>query len=148
MTPDDDVARWATRLGLGGLIPFFATTLIVAMKPGPWTGMVVQAQMLYAVTILTFVGALHWGFAFRSETRKTASLIWSVVPSLYAWVVAMLPVQWSLLLLSLGLLTAWAVDRKLYPALQLPAWFMTLRTRLTIGACASLLITWELLDFV
>jgi hypothetical protein len=146
MSSTDEVARWAPRLGLGGLIPFIALSL-AAWGPWPdWSALAVRAQVLYGVTILTFVGALHWGFAFRAEPYRPSgmatSMIWSVVPSLYAWGVANLRPQWSLPLLALGLAVAWAVDRRLYPPLNLPHWFIRLRTWLTAGASACLLLTW------
>ncbi len=140
------VERWAYRLGLGGLIPFVGLTLLVWIMPNALGGLAPEAQVLYAASILTFVGAVHWGVALTSDSQSAAtvgpSMLWSVVPSLYCWLVALLPPVQALPLLAAGLLIAWLVDRAIYPRFGVPAWFMRLRTVLTGVAATSLVLTW------
>ena len=43
------------------------------------------AQLAYGAVILTFVGAVHWGYAMRDEEIRWGRMTWSVTPSLVAW---------------------------------------------------------------
>ena len=53
------------------------------------------ALLAYGAVILSFVGALHWGFAMAlgglSDRERTHRFVWSVVPSLLAWPAVLLP---------------------------------------------------------
>ena len=40
----------------------------------------------YAALIVSFLGGIHWGLAFRHTEPPLALLAWGVVPSLVAWV--------------------------------------------------------------
>lgn len=146
--------RTATLLGLGGLLPFAALALAAAWLDGDWALAAADAQVQYAASILSFIGALHWGVALAAPTMSSArtrlALVWSVMPSLYAWATVTLP-RWaagdsgaartSLTLLAAGLVLAWAVDQALYRGHPVPAWFRRLRAVLTAGATLALLAT-------
>jgi hypothetical protein len=152
---EDSIQRWAFRLGLGGLIPFIGLAALAWLAPDTLGGLVPEMQVMYAVVILTFIGAIHWGIGLASlqaaqpervgEQRIALSMVWSVLPSLYCWVVALLPPIQALPLLTAGLLIAWLVDRVLYARYSTPAWFMRLRTLLSFGAGTGLLATWAAL---
>ena len=47
------------------------------------------ALIAYGAVILSFVGALHWGFSMTAPQmparQRTIHYVWSVVPALLAW---------------------------------------------------------------
>ena len=55
--------RPALVLGFAGLIPFWFAAACVWLAPAPWNVHALQIQVLYAATILSFLGAVHWGLA-------------------------------------------------------------------------------------
>lgn len=146
--PADTLARWARLLGFGGLIPFAALALGAWLAPADWRAPLLAAQVQYAASILTFIGALHWGIALAApgpalQARDARlALVWSVIPSLYCWLAALQPTGRALGLLVAGLAVALAVDERLYGRYPVPGWFIGLRRLLTGGACLSLLASW------
>ena len=85
---DASIRRTANWLGYGGLIPFLVLTpasLFDAHHAWTWS----DALFAYGAVILSFIGALHWGFAMvlpgLDASRRVRTLIWSVVPALIAW---------------------------------------------------------------
>ena len=152
---DRVLRRWANLLGLGGLVPFFGLALVAVVADPDYARMAVLAQIQYAVTILSFIGALHWGIALAghgmSAARTRTALVWSVVPSLYAFFATIAPelvpepsigpAHATLLLLAIGFVCAWIVDQRIYRGHPVPAWFPRLRGLLTAGATLSVLLT-------
>lgn len=156
-------ARW---LGLTGLVPFFAPPLTIlalpALTPDPAAVaahgvLLVGVQLTYAAVIVSFLGAVHWGLVLadrggRGRSGATglaaapARLVWSVVPSLGAWL-TLLVFQVTLLgWLGLGLMAAlllacFVYDRWAIGQGWAPDWYLDLRKVLTAGALASLALT-------
>jgi hypothetical protein len=128
-------------LGYGGLIPFVG----LAIAGGNLRAVALtQAMLAYGAVILSFVGALHWGFAMAVpglDVRVRSRLfVWSVWPALLAWVCLLLPPLVASLGLIAGLLLHYGWDRRLPFLAQLPAWYLPLRLRLTAIACISLAV--------
>ena len=130
-------------LGYGGLIPFIGLALIslIPIFPRPF---VESAIFYYAATILSFVAALHWGFAMTikslSEKEQAHLYLWSVIPPLLAWIaLLMTPAICASILIS-GLIAHLWQDLRLnqLTEVNLPGWFMPLRIRLTTVAVACL----------
>ena len=142
MTPDDarlpPLVAW---LGYGGLLPFAALSVAIALHP-QGSGALQAALLQYAGLILSFVGALHWGLALRLPAGRLRNLLlaWSVVPCLIAWLALQLPAVAAALVLEYGYALHWAFDRKLARGAGAPAWYPALRPRLTAGAMAALLL--------
>ena len=138
--------EFASLLGLGGLVPFVGLALVMTSTDANLVNYAIRALILYAALILTFVGALHWGAMlavphFRLEPARLR-IFWSVMPQLYAWGIALLPAARALPLLAAGLVFSWLVDWYFYRAQGNLAWFIKLRTVLTIVATCSLLFAW------
>jgi len=139
----DPVRRAAAWLGYGGLIPFvvLAPASLLDHHHG-WTWS--DALYAYGAIILSFVGALHWGFAMSAqgldESRRVRSLIWSIVPALIAWPALLLAPAGATALLVLGFVAHYLQDRRLARSMAFPAWYMPLRLRLTTIACLSLIL--------
>ncbi|MEM7211757.1 MAG: DUF3429 domain-containing protein [Pseudomonadota bacterium] len=133
-------ARW---LGLAGVIPFIGLAALswLAQAPQP-NGLEWAAPLLtgYGVVILSFMGGCRWGLAAAGmgEGASTTMLAISVIPALYAWIVALLPNVYAQPLLALGLLALLAADLSLAKSGGAPAWWPSLRWPLSVGASASL----------
>jgi Protein of unknown function (DUF3429) len=97
-----------------------------------------HALLAYAASILSFLGAIHWGLVMRDQTPAHTLLVWGVVPSLIAWVALLLPASAGLWLVVLGLCVCLAVDQRVYPRYGLRAW---LKMRFLLTTVASLSCT-------
>lgn len=149
--------RWMEVLGYAGLIPFLGLGILsVVNRDTDLASMFGQWNLLYGATIVSFLGAVHWGIvltqasadqatylAGRSDAGHEAfSFVWGVTPSLIAWlIVAFAPADWSLWLMALTLWLVWIVDRKALAPLKAFDDYLRLRTHLTVGASIGLLVT-------
>lgn len=129
-------------LGYGGLLPFVAlaaATCFDSNHSSLWR----DALFAYGAVILSFVGALHWGFAMSQSdmttNQRTRSFVWSVVPSLLAWVALLMTPKYAVMLLVAGFLIHFWQDRRLVSLVNLPSWYLPLRLRLTFIASLSLI---------
>lgn len=129
-------------LGYGGLVPFVGLALLVGADPGRaavWG----RALVGYGAVILSFVGALHWGFAMTAAdiepAQRRRAFVWSVVPALLAWPATVVGTSAAALILVAGFALHYAEDRRLAGVAALPAWYLPLRWRLTLVACVCLL---------
>jgi Protein of unknown function (DUF3429) len=131
---------WAARLGYAGLIPFVALAALAVWMPA-FRLQLQWALAAYGAVIVSFLGALHWGWVMREEAplNPSASLIWGVTPSLLAWLALLLPTALSLYVLAASLWLCYAVDRRSYPPRQLTAW-LPMRLRLTSLASLSCVV--------
>jgi hypothetical protein len=125
----------AQALGYAGLLPFVGLALASYLVVPEQQTELLSALRGYGATILSFLGAIHWGLTLRDATPSTRLLLWGVLPSLLAWVALLLPMASGLWLLAAGLWACWAVDRQLYPRLGLSGW---LPMRLVLTVLASL----------
>lgn len=87
----------AVMLSLAGLVPFIGLVLVVFFDPlGSQTA--IQVLVTYGAVILSFLGAVHWGFALREIAHPAKAplppdmigserqlLIFGVVPLLIGW---------------------------------------------------------------
>ncbi|KAA1055925.1 DUF3429 domain-containing protein [Azospirillum argentinense] len=138
---EDRRASVVRLLSYGGLVPFVGGTALAWMAEGDGQAAVVRAVVVYAVSILSFIGAIHWGRVLSGrdgETSGPAWLAWGVAPSLLGWGATLLPSGLTVPALILSFLLAWAVDRSAAADGRYPRWFGTLRTRLTIVVCLTL----------
>ncbi|MEB0045628.1 MULTISPECIES: DUF3429 domain-containing protein [unclassified Pseudomonas] len=135
--------RHVALLGYGGLLPFIGLALLIPFSL-EYRPLWAVALVNYGAVILSFIGALHWGFAMTvqdmSAEQRRDRLIWSVIPALIAWVATLLPVPWGCLLLIVGFVTHFWQDRQLLQVISLPAWYLPMRLRLTLVACVCLLL--------
>lgn len=95
-----------TVLGYGGLLPFIGLTALILF----WAEYRAFFSIMlvgYGAVILSFVGALHWGFAMTLQgltaKQRQERLVWSVIPALIGWVGTLLPVPLGCLVLTFGL---------------------------------------------
>lgn len=149
-------------LGLGGLLPFFLGALAACLPDatitiaGYFTSMVpgdsLSAETLralaiyslgaYGAVILSFLGGVRWGNLLNQseQLQQWGPLTLSVLPSLIAWPALLLPSFWMLLVLLVGFVMQYGLDRAAVTRNELPFWFGRLRLILTTGATLSLLL--------
>ena len=131
-----DASVWFTRLGYAGLVPLVGLALLVWLLPEPDLQLWVASAMAgYGALIVSFLGGIHWGAAWRGEGHQ-GDAVWGVVPSLLGWLGVLMPPFAGLPWIGIVLIVCYAVDRKRYPALGLSAW-LTLRFRLSAVAALS-----------
>lgn len=140
-------------LGFAGAIPFLvlsppiANTLSVFL-PYHVVENAALFQVAYASTIISFLGAVHWGMAMAStlsgpiaDRINTQRYTWSVLPCLMIWpALAMEPAPASLIATIL-LPACYYVDKHFARRGYLPNWYMSLRTPLTALASFGLATT-------
>jgi len=148
MSGPPSLPRPALWLGLGGLIPFLAGAL-GAVLGGGGGGETLRFLALavleaYGAVILSFLGAVHWGFALRADGAEAvatpARLGLGVVPALVAWVALLLPGGLALILLAVGVLGTVAVETLAARRGLMPEGYLQLRWGLSLGAALCLLL--------
>ena len=136
--------RLAQVLGYAGLIPFIALAAMTLTLNPSEQGIASFALRAYAVTIVSFLGAIHWGLAMRQAQANTLLLWWGITPSLVAWVCLLVVPAVGSLILAATLWLCFLVDRRVYPQFGLQAW-LRMRLVLTTVASASCVIVSGLL---
>ncbi|MBA2923001.1 DUF3429 domain-containing protein [Pseudomonas sp. P7] len=140
--PSTSPPKHVSLLGYGGLLPFIFLALLIPFSLDYRT-LFENALVNYGAVILSFVGALHWGFAMTvdmSAKQCRDRFIWSVIPALIAWIATLLPMPLGCLLLVIGLVAQLRQDRQLLRVVSLPAWYLPMRLRLTLVASACLML--------
>jgi uncharacterized membrane protein len=136
--------RHVSLLGYGGLLPFIGLALLIPLSHD-YRPLLAVALVNYGAVILSFVGALHWGFTMTAQDMGAEQgrdrLTWSVIPSLIAWIATLLPMPLGCLLLVIGFVVHLRQDRQLLRVISLPAWYWPMRLRLTLVASVCLLVT-------
>jgi hypothetical protein len=128
-------------LGVSGLFPFVGLASMIGFGPDAWYHYSLMALAYYGAVILTFVGALHWGYALKRSALGGEAWLqygFSVAPALMAWLSLLLPVWTALRLQAAGLLICYVFDRTMARNDSVPEWFMKLRAVLTVLGAASL----------
>ena len=130
-------STFARRLGYGGLAPFAGLALAVWLVEPAQRQSWVLALTAYGATIVSFIGALHWGLVMREPAQQNpGSLAWGVMPSLLGWVALLLPGTLGLWMLVVVLWVCFAVDRKTYPGMGVAGW-LPMRLHLTTVASVA-----------
>ncbi|MBY0574064.1 MAG: DUF3429 domain-containing protein [Undibacterium sp.] len=128
--------QFATRLGLLGLIPFVLLTLLCWIVHPDWMGYFIQAQLIYGLAIMAFLGGLHWGLALLSKGQERQAkeikqdLLWGILPVVVAWF-AMSNMFAGFVIQMVAFIFSYQYDKRMYQRFDLPDWFVQLRFRLT-----------------
>lgn len=130
----EQMVRAAWILGLGGLVPFVVGTFLIAtnseiLDPTTLWG----AVSAYAAVILSFLGGIRWGAALNETARRSpTTLALSVLPSIAAWVIVLLPAPWSFVgfAVAFSVQGVWDVTAIREGRIETP-WFAQLRVVLT-----------------
>jgi hypothetical protein len=123
-------------LGYAGLIPFAASS--GALAAGFHAELAVRSLLGYGAVILSFIGAVHWGYALRDGGGGPGAFVASVLPSLVGWVSLLLAATTTqgALALQMAAFAAWlAWEHRCGFG---PPGYRRLRWRLTIGVVTLL----------
>jgi Protein of unknown function (DUF3429) len=136
--------KLAWSLSIAGLVPFVGLAAVLLMEH-PSGGLAYQALIAYAMVILSFLGAIHWGAVLQrgrndDSAIQLSALLWGVIPSLWAWATIFFSPSQQPLWLIVGLLIALAIDTLFYPRHGLALWMLPVRLVATVGASTSLIL--------
>jgi cadmium resistance protein CadD (predicted permease) len=123
--------KLARHLGFAGVLPFYLGAAALWAADETAQDAALAITMIYAATILSFVGAVHWGRAL-AEPGGEQGLGWSVVPALLGWIAAAwLDALPGLILLIVGFWAAFTVDARAAREGRFPLWYLDLRKHLS-----------------
>lgn len=143
MTPNSSIPAPPLWLGMGGVIPFVAGSICIWAFGPENAPYLVEALIFYGASIVSFLGAIHWGRALESSVTSSewSKMVWGVIPSLVAWIACLMTPLISLLLIMAALIGTYLFDYRSAKQGFLPNWYLRLRGLLTLGAVASLAIS-------
>jgi hypothetical protein len=134
--------RQIQALGYCGLIPFYGCAVLAYRSDQPdfW----IFSIHAYAGLIVAFLGAISWGLELSSREMPASQrqwlVYWGVIPAILGWVCIILPQEMRLgPLVALFAMTL-AVDAYIHQKQALPAFWLTLRVRLTFGVILALML--------
>jgi hypothetical protein len=130
--PSSRSSSWTGVLGAAGLLPFAAAVVMIGLDRD--VPLAATTLLAYGAVILTFIGAVHWGWALRDAEPAAATLVASVLPSLVAWVTLLLPQATWGLALQVPAFALWHLWERSTD--YLPPAYLTLRLRLTLCVMA------------
>lgn len=132
-------------LGALGYLPFLATAWM-AVARWPYQTEALQALIAYGACILSFLGAVHWGFVLGDEAgttgRPALRLTLGVVPSLIGFA-ALLVSQMGgpaigLILIWGGVLVTWGTEHRFARRGWVPVAYLRLRSLLSLAVVTLL----------
>ena len=126
----------ATWLGCIAVLPFVAGAALVCLAGGELQALAMRALVAYAAVVASFIGAIHWGFAFVQPAPPARLFAWGVVPAIVAWLSLLTAPAVGLALDASLLVACYLVDRAVYPWHGAGRW-LPLRLRLTVLAAVS-----------
>jgi uncharacterized membrane protein YidH (DUF202 family) len=121
----------ASQLGYAGVLPFYLGAIALWTADDSLQDAALGVTLIYGATILSFVGAVHWGRAL-AEPGSDAGLVWSVVPALLGWIAAawLEPLP-GLILLIVGFWISFLIDARAAREGRFPFWYLNLRKHLS-----------------
>jgi hypothetical protein len=141
----------AVVLGVAGLIPFVVCGLGALSVDVATATRMMAALIGYGAVILSFLGGVHWGFAFSADAPEPPAgnrlmrgrLVLGVLPSLIGWFALLLQVMllsWTALaVLIAGFIATLVVEHQASRRLLIPqAGYIWLRWGLTVVVVAML----------
>lgn len=129
----------ARTLGYGGLIPFIGLSAMSVLWHDIHHSAILFVLLAYGATIISFLGAIHWGLAMRDVQPDRIAIAWGVTPSLLAWGSLIVDTHWGLAIQFIALWICFFVDFKSYPKFGVGQW-LSMRLQLTVisGICLAL----------
>ncbi len=138
------IADWT---GYLGLLPFAAAMLGVAFAPSVvLQDYALRLAIAYGAAILSFVGAVHFGFCVLGRLPWTLGVvIGATTPAVVGAAAVLIGGQRGLALLIVGFGLFWLYEAR-SPAVSLPPSYLSLRRVLSVSVCALLALTLLLAD--
>lgn len=144
------VRRVAWALAIAGALSFLG--LAAALLSGETRIRIpaIAGLVTFSMIILAHLGGIEWGLALRdgagTERTRATALVLSVLPAIAAWGIFWMPTpQWQLGGAAALFLAVWGADLWLARQGLLPAWFVDLRTAITLAVVVILAAAFFLL---
>lgn len=134
-----NTANLAWALSLAGFIPF-AFLAILLLSLGTTNEFFISLFDIFKVwsaLILSFLGGIRWGFAIVNEPFENRNLMLSVIPSILAWFVLLLPDAYTILALLVLFCVHGAWDSFYINQGKVAPWFGKIRITLTFLVAAA-----------
>lgn len=134
-----NTANLAWALSLAGFIPF-AFLAIILLSLGVTNELfssLFDIFKVWSALILSFLGGIRWGFAIAHEPFENRNLILSVIPSILAWFVLLLPDAYTILALLVLFCMHGAWDSFYINQGKVVPWFGKIRVTLTFLVAAA-----------
>ncbi len=133
----------AAILGAAGVLPFVGLVMASLWHLEPFGRSPLFVLALYALAILAFQGAIHWGLAM-AEYGGRRDTMWSylvsVMPALFGWfALAFLPQVVAFRVIAAAFVLLLAYDIRSVRLGRSPPWYTTLRWPLTLIVVPTLL---------
>jgi hypothetical protein len=130
-------------LSYGGLLPFVICIVGIYFGSKELSSYSMIGFVSYGAVILSFVGAVHWGFLLKSDSiqRQELLLSISVLPGLIAWLALISPVSVALFILAAAYPLLLIYEKKSELNKILPVWYISMRVKLTSIVTVLTLIT-------
>lgn len=125
----------ALQLGLAGAMPF--AVLAILSSVFDWAGTLL---LLYAGSILAFMGGIQWGSAMAQDTSSFFRLGISVTPALVGWAAMILGGYVGFLILSAAFALLLFYDLYATRRNFVPRWYPNLRIPLSLVVIVCLLL--------
>ncbi len=129
-------------LGYGGLLPFaLLTAALWMLEPGRGQELALRGLLAYGATILSFLGAVHWGFVLQRPTSHAATMLaMGVVPALVAAVTLLMRPETALVTQMIALGAVWLYEHRVLGEGVLGKPYLDLRRNLTVVVLGLLLL--------
>jgi len=146
-TPTPPSPFGARLVGFAGLIPFAGTGVLSWISwPSDMAQAALQAQLVYAAIILSFLGGIRWGIAMtkRGHFKRRApdgfgsELALAGVPAVVGWGVLFISLPAALVVFSLFFTAQALSDLRAVKSQDAPDWFGPLRIQLTFFVVLAL----------
>jgi len=140
-TPAPISPRGAQILGYGGLVPFAGTGVLAWISwPTEMAQTALQAQLVYAAIVLSFIGGIRWGIAMskrghfirRSPDGLGTEFALAALPAAMGWMILFAPHEVALIVFALFFAAQAVSDHRAVKTEDAPPWYGALRVRLTI----------------
>jgi len=136
------VSPLAEAVGYAGLAPFLAALIGVGLLPDIEQRDLAQRLALgYGASILSFVGAVHWGLAVAGRWGWSPTVIGgAILPAVVATAALLVGGQRGLGLLVIGFGLFWVYEHRRHGD-ALPPDYLSLRRNLSLAVCSLLSLT-------
>ena len=135
-----------------GLLPFFFGLIDQLLNKNNLF-FVINLQKFYGSIILTFLGAVYWGFILDdshknliSEKIKTYIICWSIIPSLWSVLILIFSHNITIIILASCFIIVQFVDEFIIKHFKFPIWYLFLRRSLTIVVVLILIFSYYLVE--
>ncbi len=137
--PNSKTKNLAWFLSLAGFIPFLALALglyLSGINHEAFSSLF-DIFKIWSAIILSFLGGIRWGFAIANEPFENKNLAISVIPSILAWFVLLLPDAYTILALLVLFAVHGAWDSFYINEGKVAPWFGNIRIILTFLVIAA-----------